>query len=281
MTGNSATDPLRVSAADTVAVSPDPQTTTPPAVIGARQSQPDTSAPAVASKKELKRADSTHPLNPTVPVPKEQNRDSVIIPALGRSGQPKFTGSTGAKPRQGLRTIAPLYAPGKGGDLASLRIRGTGDDTTSVRYIVDGEEHSDIAWLKADQIASIQIERGQEGKRMVIQTKAAAAGQEEEPFVALGGQPSFQGGDLVAFKRWVQERIRKPETALQNGIRNRVVASFVIDTMGRLCDIQVLLTPDQSLADEAVRVLKSSPLWEPGRQGDKKVPVKYTLPVDF
>lgn len=104
---------------------------------------------------------------------------------------------------------------------------------------------------------------------------------EDRPFLTAETMPRFQGGDLRDFRRWVQARIRKPEIALENGIQGRVVVSFTIDTLGRLTDIRVLQTPDRSLSDEAVRVLKSSPRWEPGRQGEKKKRVKYTMPVDF
>ena len=42
-----------------------------------------------------------------------------------------------------------------------------------------------------------------------------------------------------------------------------------------------LQTPDSSLSDEAIRVLKTSPKWTPGKQRNQTVRVKYTLPIDF
>ena len=38
---------------------------------------------------------------------------------------------------------------------------------------------------------------------------------------------------------------------------------------------------DKELDSEAVRVVGSSPKWEPGRQRDRAVPVTYTFPVVF
>ena len=105
--------------------------------------------------------------------------------------------------------------------------------------------------------------------------------EEEPPFLVAETMPSFQGGDLNAFRNWVQSKVRYPAIAQENGISGRVVLTFVIEKDGRLTNIQVLQTPDRSLSEEAVRVLQQSPKWSPGKQRNQPVRVKYTLPVDF
>ena len=90
-----------------------------------------------------------------------------------------------------------------------------------------------------------------------------------------------EGGDLNTFRNWVQQNVKFPQIALENGIQGRVVLSFVIEKDGRLTNIQVLQTPDRSLSEEAIRVLNKSPKWSPGKQRNQVVRVKYTLPVDF
>ena len=105
--------------------------------------------------------------------------------------------------------------------------------------------------------------------------------EEDQPFLIAETMPSFQGGDLNTFRAWVQQNVRFPQIALENGIQGRVVLSFVIEKDGRLTNIQVLQTPDRSLSEEAIRVLSKSPKWGPGKQRNQAVRVKYTLPVDF
>ena len=105
--------------------------------------------------------------------------------------------------------------------------------------------------------------------------------EDDQPFLIAETMPSFQGGDLNKFRAWVQQNVRFPQIALENGIRGRVVLSFVIEKDGRLTNIQVLQSPDRSLSDEAIRVLSKSPKWSPGKQRNQVVRVKYTLPVDF
>ena len=105
--------------------------------------------------------------------------------------------------------------------------------------------------------------------------------EDDQPFLTAETMPSFQGGDLNTFRKWVQDNVRFPQIALENGISGRVVLSFVIEKDGRLTNIQVLQTPDRSLSEEAIRVLQQSPKWSPGKQRNQAVRVRYTLPVEF
>ena len=105
--------------------------------------------------------------------------------------------------------------------------------------------------------------------------------EDDQPFLIAETMPKFQGGDLNAFRNWVQQNVKFPQIALENGIQGRVVLTFVIEKDGRLTNIVVLQTPDRSLSEEAIRVLNKSPKWSPGKQRNQVVRDKYTLPVDF
>lgn len=105
--------------------------------------------------------------------------------------------------------------------------------------------------------------------------------EDDTPFVRVEQMPSFMGGDLMKFRNWVQSKVRFPQIAQENNISGRVLLMFVIERDGTLTNIQVLQTPDSSLSDEAIRVLKTSPKWTPGKQRNQAVRVKYTLPIDF
>lgn len=103
----------------------------------------------------------------------------------------------------------------------------------------------------------------------------------DEPFIRVEKMPSFQGGDLNTFRNWVQGKLQYPSIAAENGIQGTVTLSFVIEKDGSLTNVQVLVTPDSSLSQEAIRVLNQSPKWTPGKQRNTTVRVKYTLPVVF
>ena len=106
--------------------------------------------------------------------------------------------------------------------------------------------------------------------------------EEEVIFVGVVEEkPAFNGGDANEFSKWVNSRLVYPEIAKENGIEGRVTLQFTIDKDGRLGDVKVLSAPDKTLADEAVRVVSSSPKWKPGKQRDRTVKVSYTFPVIY
>lgn len=105
--------------------------------------------------------------------------------------------------------------------------------------------------------------------------------EDDQPFVRAEQMPSFQGGDIMTFRKWVQDNVKFPQIALENGIQGTVNLSFVIERDGSLTNIKVVRSPDRSLSEEAVRVLSKSPKWQPGKQRNKPVRVSFNLPVVF
>ena len=120
---------------------------------------------------------------------------------------------------------------------------------------------------------------------VVIAPPAAAVVEEvvedDAPVMIVEDMPSFQGGGIEVFRNWVMERLRYPQVAQENNIQGKVVLSFVIERDGSLSNIEILQSPDKSLADEASRVLAMSPKWKPGKQRNLAVRVKFVLPVEF
>lgn len=92
--------------------------------------------------------------------------------------------------------------------------------------------------------------------------------------------PRFRGGDIRRFERWIGRKIEKisPRLAHESDIPGRIVVSFVIDTTGRLTQIEALQHPDRSLTDKVLRILEQSPRWKPGLSGGRTIPVEVLLP---
>ncbi|WP_243837311.1 energy transducer TonB [Mucilaginibacter gilvus] len=55
----------------------------------------------------------------------------------------------------------------------------------------------------------------------------------------------------------------------------------MIEKDGSLSNFKVLRSPGESLSNEAIRVMKESPPWNPGLQDGKPVRVQYSIPVAF
>ena len=93
--------------------------------------------------------------------------------------------------------------------------------------------------------------------------------------------PTFQGKDVNAFRDWVAKRLKYPEIAAENGISGRVFVRFVVEPNGVVDNVTVVRGVDPALDAEAIRVVKSSPKWSPGKQRGKAVRVAYTIPIVF
>lgn len=105
--------------------------------------------------------------------------------------------------------------------------------------------------------------------------------EEAIPFMIVETKPSFMGGDDTAFTKWVMSQIVYPEIAKENGISGRVVTQFTVEKDGSVTNVKVLRGVDEALDKEAVRVIKMSPKWSPGKQRDRAVKVTFTFPVIF
>lgn len=128
------------------------------------------------------------------------------------------------------------------------------------------------------EISFDEFEEGMEIETTVVEVEEEEI-EEDQPFIKVEKMPTFHGGDLNQFRNWVQGKLRYPQIA-QNGISGRVIMSFVIERDGTLTNIEILQSPDRSLSEEATRVVKSSPKWEPVCSVTRLY-VKYTLPVVF
>ncbi len=120
---------------------------------------------------------------------------------------------------------------------------------------------------------------------VVIAAPVEAPVEEEEEesvvFVVVETMPEFPGGQQALFK-YLSENVKYPVIAQENGIQGRVICQFVVNKDGAIVDVEVVRSSgDPSLDKEAVRVIKSMPKWNPGKQRGKAVRVKYTVPVNF
>lgn len=96
--------------------------------------------------------------------------------------------------------------------------------------------------------------------------------------------PQFPGGQ-AALVKFLSSNIRYPEAAKSAFAEGMVAVVFVVDKNGAVTDAEVIQTKQsnwrQDFEDEAIRVVKSMPDWEPAISNGKPVKVKLTLPIRF
>jgi periplasmic protein TonB len=103
---------------------------------------------------------------------------------------------------------------------------------------------------------------------------------EDVIFTVVEDQPSFPGGD-EARMRFLQENLRYPTMAREAGIQGTVFVTFVVERDGSVTDVRVLRGIGGGLDEEAVRVVRMMPRWNPGRQRGQAVRVQFNMPIRF
>ncbi|MBK8683369.1 MAG: TonB family protein [Chitinophagales bacterium] len=99
-------------------------------------------------------------------------------------------------------------------------------------------------------------------------------------FVTVEQMPEFPGGDEAMYK-FLAENIKYPALAKDNMIQGTVYIKFVVSGKGKISDAVVVRGIGSGCDEEALRVVKKMPNWNPGMQQGKPVDVFYTLPIKF
>lgn len=134
-------------------------------------------------------------------------------------------------------------------------------------FTVEGNDEVGGAVLKAKE----DIAAPEPPKHVVEETKI---------FTVVEQMPMYPGGN-GALMGYLRDNIKYPTVAAENGVQGRVVVGFVVERDGSITDVNILRGVDPSLDREAMRVVKSMPRWNPGKQNGSAVRVKYQVPVSF
>lgn len=89
--------------------------------------------------------------------------------------------------------------------------------------------------------------------------------------------PSFDGD----MKSYMQQNLRYPALARENGIEGRVYVQFVVNEDGTVGNAVIKRGIGGGCNEEAIRVVMNMPKWKPGMQNGRPVKVYYTLPITF
>ncbi len=108
----------------------------------------------------------------------------------------------------------------------------------------------------------------------------AVAEERDDILIHAEQMPKFPGGE-TALLRYLTQAVKYPEIARDNNIEGKVYVSFVVNKMGEVTRVKIIRGVDPHLDREALRVINSMPLWEPGSQNNKPVSVSYTVPINF
>lgn len=133
---------------------------------------------------------------------------------------------------------------------------------------------------------------------------------EDEVFFIVEEMPTFNGGEAKEFRKFIAQNVIYPKEAKENGVTGKIFVKFIVNCEGKVIipdkkmlaeaeakpmDEVVVVAyrpigddsgePDEKyielLKQEGMRVVQTSPAWEPGKQRGKNVSVMYTFPITF
>lgn len=123
-------------------------------------------------------------------------------------------------------------------------------------------------------------------KTAVTQQKKTVAAQakkvtsDDKIYDIVDVNAGFPGGDEAMYK-WLADNIKYPQDAIGKRLQGRVQLQLVINKDGSFADVQVIRGPAKELCDEAVRVVKEMPKWNPAKIKGEAVRSRFYLPVIF
>ena len=98
------------------------------------------------------------------------------------------------------------------------------------------------------------------------------------PFAEV--MPVFTGGDQ-AYYAYLRQNAHYPARALEQNLAGAVYVGFVVDEQGRICDAEVVKGCGHGFDEEALRLIRLMPWWQPGRVASRPVRVARTLRIVF
>ncbi|HEY1115899.1 MAG TPA: energy transducer TonB [Chitinophagaceae bacterium] len=119
-----------------------------------------------------------------------------------------------------------------------------------------------------------------EGKAVVAAPKDET--DYEQTFTKVEVEASFKGGE-GAWRKYL-ERNLNASAPVDNGANPgsyTVVVQFIVDKEGNISDVKAMTNHGYGMEEEAVRVIKRGPKWEPAIQNGRQVKAYRKQPITF
>ena len=101
------------------------------------------------------------------------------------------------------------------------------------------------------------------------------------PVTVAPDKPTRPVGGEQAFFDWIEKNQQYPALARRRKIQGRVMVEFMVQPDGTLTDARVMKKMGSGLDEEALRLIKTAPKWEPASYKGRPLKQKMVLPVIF
>lgn len=103
---------------------------------------------------------------------------------------------------------------------------------------------------------------------------------DQKIFTVVEIMPEYPGG-MEKWNEYAKKNLKYPKEVKQDKLTGTVYVSFVVQPDGSLSDTNVVRGLCPACDQEAVRLVKDSGKWKPGKQNGKTVSTRFVMPVKF
>jgi len=116
----------------------------------------------------------------------------------------------------------------------------------------------------------------------IMSIKWSKAIEQVDTHVHIGVEeiPEFPGGEEARTK-FLKKNIIYPEREKSYDIQGQVVVGFVVEKDGTFTNINIIKSVSPGIDEEAIRVVKIMPPWNPGKQNGNIVRCQMSIPIRF
>lgn len=118
----------------------------------------------------------------------------------------------------------------------------------------------------------------QDGKKP---PKLVAPKEDPDRIYDAVSEPAIPVGGAEAFGIYLSDHLNYPTSALERRVQGTDSVEFIVEKNGTLSGLHVLQPVDQQLDEEALRVIKAGPKWNPGKHRGAVVRQRVVVPVTF
>lgn len=163
-------------------------------------------------------------------------------------------------------------------------------------YLLDGKivDKSELNNIDPTMIKSVEVLKankaleafGEDGKNGVIKVTLKSPNDKMlegvQIFTAVQEEPKFDGGK-EAWLSFLIKNLNRDIPVEKGGPPGKytVILSFIVDTKGKVSNVEAENNPGYGTAEEAVRVMKLSPNWIPAKQNGMPVVYKHKHTITY
>ena len=178
--------------------------------------------------------------------------------------------STGKTPEQIFEIMSEILGGKLPEDGLLLFDENIMEGTMTVSHM---DQDGNVRELSEEELEKIKLPKTKEVQP--LQDKEIS---EDEIFIRVEEMPTFPGGE-DALRSYLVDNFHYPKG---ENVYGQVFIHFIVDKSGYVKDVELARsTGFESIDEEALRVVKSMPQWNPGKQRGVNVNVSYVVPITF